>query len=73
MRLQSYKKQVKRKRKPTKNLLIHYYFGCKDSEYFGYPLMIELKRAEIQSFMRSKDYKIFITVKKNNLKVVLFE
>ena len=47
MRLQSYKKQVKRKRKPTKNLLIHYYFGCKDSEYFGYPLMIELKRAEM--------------------------
>ncbi len=37
MRLQSYKKQVKRKRKPTKNLLIHYYFGCKDSEIFSYP------------------------------------
>jgi hypothetical protein len=46
MRLQSYKKQVKRKRKPTKNLLIHYYFGCKDSEYFGYPLMIDLKRIQ---------------------------
>ena len=53
MRLQSYEKQVKRKRKPTKKLpvvilflilLIHYLFGCKDSEYFGYPLMIDLKR-----------------------------
>ena len=73
MRLQSYEKQVKRKRKPTKNLLIHCLFDCKDSEIFSYPLMIDLKRAEIQSFMRSKDYKIFITVKKNNLKVVLFE
>ena len=53
MRLQSYKKQVKRKRKPTKKLpvvilvthqsvlhgvLNHYLFGCKDSEIFGYPL-----------------------------------
>lgn len=46
MRLQSYKKQVKRKRKPTKNLLIHYYFGCKDSEIFSYPLIIELKRIQ---------------------------
>lgn len=46
MRLQSYEKQVKRKRKPTKNLLIHYYFGCKDSEIFSYPLMIDLKRIQ---------------------------
>ena len=66
MRLQSYKKQVKRKRKPTKNLLIHYYFGCKDSEIFSYPLMIDLKRIQnISAINLEVSWKVTIFAEKN--------